>query len=275
MITVYRRALTNLPRIRVLVGAIVLLGNLSCAPVLSRTTMISESVPSIRHDPDELFRNLIERSQHFGSLRSLATVHYSAWNGKANFQEAVLVQRPDRLRLETLSNLGAVLIVTAVDDEVIGFHPQEGLFYRGRSSKENLVRYTRIPLELEEITSLLLGLPPVDPKRGWKAKGNALIWERGGGQSDAVLFDPALGVPVRWERLSAGEKVELAANFSDYLPTSVGPFPLTIVLEAPRQQLRLQIRYQEPELNVSLPNALFVQTKPDHVREVPLDSLGG
>lgn len=275
MIPVYRRALTNLPRIRVLVGAIVLLGNLSCAPVLSRTTMISESVPSIRHDPDELFRNLVERSRHFGSLRSLATVHYSAWNGKANFQEAVLVQRPDRLRLETLSNLGAVLIVTAVDDEVVGFHPQESLFYRGRSSKENLLRYTRIPLELGEITSLLLGLPPMDPKSGWKAKGNALIWERSTGQSDAVLFDAALGVPVRWERLSADQEIELAANFSNYLPTPAGTFPLMIVLEAPRQQLRLQIRYQEPELNVSLPNSLFVQQKPDHVREVSLDSLGG
>jgi len=271
----YQRGPSILLSISVIVSAASLLGNLSCAPILPRTTMISESAGSSRRDPAELFRNLAERADQFRSLRSLAKVNYSGSNGRANFQEAVLVQRPDRLRLETLSNLGAVLIVTASDDEVVGFHPQEGLFYRGRSSKENLLRYTQIPLELEEITSLLLGLPPVKAKGRWEGKGNSLIWESGGGNREAVLFDPALGVPVRWERLVAEKEIELAASFSDYLPTPAGPFPLTISLEAPAQQLRLQIHYQEPELNVSLPHALFVQEKPDHVREVPLDSQGG
>lgn len=261
--------------ISVIVSATILVGNSSCAPILPRTTVLFESATSSRRDPEELFRILAGRADQFRSLRSLAGVSYSGLNGRANFQEAVLVQRPDRLRLETLSNLVAVLVVTASDDELVGFHLQEGLFYRGRSSKENLLRYTQIPLELEEITSLLLGLPPVDRKGSWTARGNALIWERGEGKSDAVLFDPASGVPARWERLSAEKEIELAASFSDYLPTPAGPFPLTISLEAPAQQLRLQIHYQEPELNVSLPYDLFVQKRPDHAREVPLDSLGG
>jgi hypothetical protein len=66
--------------------------------------------------------------------------------------------------------LGAILIVTANNQEIIGYHPREGVLVRGRSSKENLLRLTQIPLELEEVTALLLGLPPVEPSASWREK---------------------------------------------------------------------------------------------------------
>ena len=50
-------------------------------------------------------------TEQFRSLRALAQVDYAGPEGKHGFQEAVLVQRPDRLRLETLTFLGAILIV--------------------------------------------------------------------------------------------------------------------------------------------------------------------
>ena len=103
-----------------------------------------------------------EYREQLRSLRSLARVDYAGPDGKGNVQEAVLVQRPDRLRLETLTFLGAVLIVTVDNNEIVGYHPREGIFVRGERTKENLLRYTQIPLELSEITSLLMGLAPVD-----------------------------------------------------------------------------------------------------------------
>ena len=108
-----------------------------------------------------MIESMAQRREQFRSLRALAQVEYAGPEGKQGFQEAVLIQRPDRLRLETLSYLGAILIVTANDKEIIGYHPREGVFVRGARSKENMLRYTQIPLELDEITSLLMGLPPV------------------------------------------------------------------------------------------------------------------
>jgi hypothetical protein len=67
----------------------------------------------------------------------------------------------------------------------------------------------------------------------------------------------------------------VSATFSDYSSTPAGLFPLRIVFEAPMQRRRLEIRYQEPELNVSLPFDLFVQKKPAHATELPIESLGG
>ncbi len=222
-----------------------------------------------------LVNNLAERGRRLRSLRTLATVQYWGAEGRAGFQEAILVDRPDRLRLETLSPLGAILIVTVDSDEITGFHTREGLFYRGRSSKENLFRYTHIPLALGEVTSLLMGLPPAEIPAQWQEGEDAIHWEVEGGGKEKILFHPTLGVPTGWERSDADGEIELRAVFSDFSPTPNGFFPLTIALEAPGRQKWLEIRYKEPELNVTLPFPLFVQERPASVRELPLESLGG
>ncbi|MBI2358403.1 MAG: DUF4292 domain-containing protein [Deltaproteobacteria bacterium] len=260
---------------RAAVGTAILLGVLSCAPVASRSPAVTDQIPQKALDPGELVRNLLQREQQLRSLRALATVEYSSWRGRGKFQEVVVIRRPDRLRLETLSQLGAVLIVTAANDEVVGFHPQERLFYRGRSSKENLSRYTQIPLELEEVTRLLLGLPPVDLSGRWEGNGGSLSWQREGGGRETITFDPTRGLPLKWERFDGNGEIEFSAGFSDFAVTSGVPFPMTLSFSAPMRQLQVELRYQEPELNVVLPESLFVVEKPPHVRELPLESLGG
>lgn len=254
---------------------LILLGVSSCGSLALSTATLSESSPSKIQDSDELVKNLAQRIHQFRSLRTLATVSYWGTDGRAGFQEAILVHRPDRLRLETLSPLGAILIVTVDADNIEGFHPREGLFYRGRSSKENLLRYIQIPLELGELTSLLMGLPPMEARGRWEGGENSLYREIGERGMEKIVFDPALGVPAGWQRLGLDGAVELSALFSEYIPTPAGLFPSKISLEAPAQQKRLEIRYQEPELNVALPLPLFVQEKPASAREIPLESLGG
>ena len=254
---------------------LILLGVSSCGSIFPQTATLSESSPPKIQDTGELVKNLSQRIHQFRSLRTLATVSYWGTDGRAGFQEAILVNRPDRLRLETLSPLGAILIVTVDADNIEGFHPREGLFYRGKSSKKNLLRYTQIPLGLRELTSLLMGLPPVEAQGPWEGGENSLYREIGGGGREKIVFDPTLGVPARWERLGPDGAIELSALFSEYIPTPAGLFPAKISLEDHNQQKRLEIRYQEPELNVALPLPLFVQEKPASAREIPLESLGG
>jgi hypothetical protein len=185
------------------------------------------------------------------------------------------VHRPDRLRFETLSNLGAILIVTVAANEIIGFHPREGLFYRGRSSKENLLRYTQIPLELEELTTLLLGLPPARSQENWVEEEDSVSRQDDTGAKERVTFYPNTTIPTQWEHFDPDGERTLSVLFSDFGITFPGPFPLKISLEDHIHQRYLEIHYQEPELNVELPYAVFVQKKPDYAREVPLESLGG
>ena len=233
-----------------------------------------ETPPGKWRETEEMVEILVQRMDQFRSLRALASVYYSGTDGSGGFQEVVLVQRPQRVRLETLSPLGVVLLVTADGDEISGFHPREGLFFRGRSSKQNLLRYTQIPLELGELTSLLMGLPPFEARGLWEGNGSSIMRELGGGWKETISFHSTLEIPTDWRRTDPEGKVELKAQFADF-SSSAGYFPLKIFLEAPPQQKRLQIRYDEPDLNIELAPGLFVQEKPENAKEVPLESLGG
>jgi hypothetical protein len=173
-----------------------------------------------------------------------------------------------------LSYLGAVLIVTANDKEIIGYHPREGVFVRGQRSKENLRRYTQIALELEEITTLLVGLPPAETSAPWKQEGNALIFSPKGVKKDVIAFESQQAVPTKWERFNSEGKVELSARFSEYISTPTGLFPSRIQFEAHLQKRKVEIRYQEPELNGKIPSDLFTQQKPPHAQEVPIEAIG-
>jgi len=222
---------------------------------------------------DKLVGILAQRDQQFQSLRSLASVHYRGPEGTQGFQEAVLVQRPDKARLETLTLLGAILIVTVNADQIAGLHPREGLYLRGKSSKENLFRYTRIPLELQEMTRLLIGLPPVMIAADWQIGGSSLYRDLNGQGKEIVVFDLAREVPIRWYRLGSDGSPELSASFDNFSSTPVGLFPSKISLEAAAEKRSLEIVYQEPEVNVAIEPSLFVLEKPASAQEVPIEML--
>jgi hypothetical protein len=256
--------------LRSLLLAAILLGAFGCATVVPPAPQ--DTTPKV-WQPGELAKAITQRQEQFRSLRALARVSYSGPDGKNGFQEAILVDRPDRLRLETITYLGAVLIVTVNDKEISGYHPREGVFLRGERSRENLARYTQIPLELDEITKLLLGLPPVDGAV-LTQDGNTVAFSPKRGGKDIVTFASHLPAPTQWQRLSPSGKLEMNAEFSDYTETATGVFPLKIVFEAQAPKRRLEIRYQEPELNASLPANLFSQQKPANVKELPIEALG-
>ena len=222
-----------------------------------------------------MIQALQQRDQQFHSLRTLARLDYAGPEGKNGFQEVILVQRPDRLRLETLSFLGAIMIVTVNDQEILGYLPRDDIFLRGQRSKENLRRLTKLPLPLEvkEVTALLLGLPPVNTEATPQVNGNSLTFPAADGDQDVVDFETNDPVPTRWERRSAGGETEISVKFSDYTPARAGLFPLRITIESAIQKRRLDIRYQDPELNATLPANLFSQQKPPNVKELPIEAL--
>ena len=171
--------------------------------------------------------------------------------------------------------LGAILILTVNGDQIAGFHPREGVFVRGESSKENLFRYTRIPLELEEMTRLLVGLPPVARASDWQIAGSSLYRGADGQEREIVTFDLQSGLPTRWHRLGADGSSQLSAAFENFSPTAAGLFPLKIIMEAAGQQRSVEIVYEEPEVNAALPAELFSQQKPANAKELPIEALGG
>jgi outer membrane lipoprotein-sorting protein len=233
--------------------------------------IVPETLPDERRPIDDLLQTLARRDKQFKSLRSLATVSYNGPDARQSFQEVVVVNRPDRLRLETLYPLGVLMIVTASPPDLNVYHTREGVFYRGKS--EDLWRFTRIPLNVAETASLLMGQPP-GTNGQWRHEGPAIVRDAGQGWKETIAFQQNEALPIRWQLLNPAGAVELTAEFGDYAPTAAGPFPMRIALENPTQKRRIEITYKEPEVNADLPSTLFVQKKPDNAREVALDSTG-
>ena len=251
--------------------AAVVLGLAGCATV---TPPPETKLPTPQFETGKLIESLTQRREQFRSVRALAQINYTGPDGKHGFQEAVIVQRPDRLRLETLTFMGAILIVTANNKEIVGYHPREGVFVRGQGTKDNLRRYTQIPLELEEITMLLLGLPPVNSSAPPSQEGNTLVFSLNGRKRDVVSFESQQPVPTKWERFNSDGKVELSAEFADYISTPAGPFPARINFEANLQKKKVQIRFEQPEVNPTISSNLFSQQIPPNTKEVPIEAIG-
>ena len=267
-----RRRTSTCPRALVIVIFAALCANLTaCATAVKPS---APQAPAQPHEASALIGALNQRNQQFRAMRALARVAYAGPAGKQNFQEAVVAQRPDRLRLETLTFLGAILIVTVNEREMIAYQPREAVLLRGPKSKENLLRYTQIPLEVSEITALLMGLTPVDTSAPWTQEGHALIFSSNGRKQDRVAFESQLPVPTQWERFNRAGEVELVARFSDYIQTPAGSFPSLIQIEAPLQTKRLEIRIEEPEFNGSTPAELFTQPIPANVKEYRIEAIG-
>jgi len=218
---------------------------------------------------------LAERNGAFQSLRSLARISYRSNEGRGTFQAAVLVRRPHRLRLEAFSIVGAALVLTVDDGEFTGFLPSEAQFYRARTSRKNLFRATQILLELDEMVALMMGLPPVDSDAVWDIGVRGLRRTRPDGSTDILTFDANSTAPVRWQRLGPSGKPWYTATFEDFSKTPFGSFPLEITLETPPLKRSYQIRYDNPEINVTLPETHFVQDLPEGTVRVPLPSPTG
>ncbi len=256
------------------IAAILCAGGLLAGCVVHEPAPVSKVQPPALPDP-RLASRLAERSQALQSLRSLARVNYRVSREKGSFDAAVLVRRPHRLRLEAFSVVGASLIVTVDDGHVTGFLPSQARYYRGRTSRENLFRATQILLELDEMVALLMGLPPVDSGAGWDAKSLALRRTRADGGADVLTFDPEGKAPTGWRRVGPDGEPRYVATFEDFSDTPFGRFPLKITLETPPLQRFYQIRYDQPELNIALPESHFVQKLPEGVVRVPLPSPTG
>ncbi len=249
-----------------------------CAAMALAGCSVQQTTPPPEPEPvpnPRLPALLAERNGAFQSLRSLARISYRSNEGRGTFQAAVLVRRPHRLRLEAFSIVGAALVLTVDDGEVTGFLPSEAQFYRARTSRKNLFRATQILLELDEMVALMMGLPPVDSDAVWDIGARALRRTRPDGSTDILTFDANSTAPVRWQRLGPSGKPWYTATFDDFSKTPFGSFPLNITLETPPLKRSYQIRYDNPEINVTLPETHFVQDLPEGTVRVPLPSPTG
>lgn len=230
----------------------------------------------------DLHEALEARRTAVTSLRALARVRISDPGGTVSSRDAIVVERPDRLRVDVLSALGPAALAFTVDGGRLQVYAAgEKTLYTGAASPANLSRYAGVGLAPEQIVDLLLGTPPAaggtdpgeavvaaDPETGWTGLRQPME-----GGARVVWFDWFNGarVPVAIEDRADDGTVLWRARFDGHVAAAGPPLPTRITLEAPALGRVVDIALRDLDVNAAVEDGVFALLVPPGARVISLD----
>lgn len=222
----------------------------------------------------QLLDSLATRRDSVRGLRALAKLRYRHPDGSTTSNEAIVVSRPDRLRVEVLSLFGAVFVLTTESGDFTAYVRQENTIYRGDASPENMWRYARIGLPVVDLIDLMLGTPPqreavwshvsYDGTTGWTQLSQELD------PGIQVVWVDA-GLPQAAEYRDAHGDIEWRVLFEEYNTVADVPIATRIRLEVPDAEHSVEISLTDVDLNPELPSDTFHFADPPGSRVEKID----
>jgi hypothetical protein len=184
-------------------------------------------------------------------------------------RQAVLVRRPDEVRMDVMSPFGLVLAVGTQRELLWAYNPSEQARFEGEASPANLARFLGAPVSVGDLVDVLMGLPPARvasrpptleraPDQRWLV----IVPVEGGEQR--VWFDPYTLDPRRAEEQHGGV-VTFTVAFDDYRDG----FPRELDVSAPGVGSSARLAYDDVELNVPLDGSLFAPPSTPRVLPLP------
>ncbi len=194
------------------------------------------------------------------ALRAEARVRLDGATGASFARHLLILERPDRLRLEILGLVGQRVAVLASDGEGYDLYRAEtGRVEQGRVHAGLLAEVAGVPLAPADLIALLLGVPPRElgapqaAERG--ADGRlALHFELPGGGRQHLLVDAdgRLGA-VRLEGQGARALVDV--GYAE--PDPATGFARRVSLSFTSADLQADVEFGRVELDPSLADGLF------------------
>lgn len=225
---------------------------------------------------DRLLATVATRRQAHTSLRGLAHISYERAEEREGSRHAVVVVPPDRFRLEVLSPLGAVAVVTCDGRELAVWVRRERRTYRGPATAASVEAYTGLPIGVADVASVLLGLPPERHMTGSptvvRDEEVGLIRLRApieGGRQE-IWFAPDSQLPVASETPLGAGRV-LRVELTDYRTIDGVAFPLGIDMRLIPDGGRIRVRYEPPTIGAAIAEDLFAFPVRPGVEEARLD----
>jgi outer membrane lipoprotein-sorting protein len=226
-------------------------------------------------EPGPILARLAERAAAVRSLSGMLSLEVWRGDERVRLRQLLLVVRPDKVRVDTLSPFDQPLAMMASDGQTLTIYSLEQKRYeQGPATAANLSRLLRLPLSGEELTAVLAGGVPipagVTPTLGWDAEMGAHVLEFiDGRRRQRVALDPAAWRLVEL-RAWDGETPRYVARFGDYDGEGPTAVPRRMRFEVPAEALRVDARFEDHTLNVSPPPDAFTIPAP---RGIPVDPL--
>jgi outer membrane biogenesis lipoprotein LolB len=232
--------------------------------------------PAVLPSVADLDATLAARRAAVHSLRALARLRYHDAEQSVTSREAIVVARPDRVRVEVLSLFGAVFLLVADNGQMTAYAREENTVYRGQASPHNLQRYVGLGLPVDELVDVVLGTPP--PRDGpaqvsFDAAAGAICLRRSFADGAQSIWFSDAALPVATEELGADGAPHWRAAFSAYEERNGVPIATQIGLDLPSASQSLEIALQDIEVNPPLDHSIFAFQAPSGSKVVDLRPL--
>lgn len=222
---------------------------------------------------EQLLDALEQRRADLIGVRAMARLRYRSPERSDSARNVLAVERPDRIRFEVVSMLGALLVLTSDDGRFAAYVPSESTVYRGAASAQNLAAYLPIDVSVERIVDLLLATPQMAENLpaavDWE-EGLVRITQRDANGARATCFTSDL-TPARYREIDPQGRITLDARYEDIDATSRIPLARQLTVHLPLTSELLVISMKDPEINPDLPAGFFSVSPPGDTREVDLD----
>lgn len=242
----------------------------------------SVSAPPALHPPPpnlpdaaELCARLQARRERLHSLRALVRLRYSDPEESHSSRQALIVERPSRVRVEVLSLLGTAFLLTADGTQLTVYAPNERTVYRGTASPENLWRYTRLWMPVGDLVDIVLATPPVAAETAsgvsFEPQSGEIRLQHRAEEGDAAVGFSEEGLPVSVQRRGRNGSVLWNARYGAYETHAGLPIATEIALELPQFSRTIDLSLGEIEINPALDARLFALQTPAGSQVVNLD----
>ena len=188
------------------------------------------------------------------TLRAVGKLRVAGPNGSGKIKQVILVERPARLRLESLNVLGQAATLLVTDGERYSFFDGKTLD-GGAVSSEVLHDRLGLAFAPAEAADALLATPKpvVWPPRAILARGA----EREVSFVDQNLRFGDDGELEAIESLDGSGEIRWTAEYAAWRDVPGGRYPFSVVFWFPETKLRAELELSAVELNPQLEASLF------------------
>lgn len=215
----------------------------------------------------------MRRTGHLKSLEGTAKLRIHTAVRKARFDATLLCERPARVRLEVTDFLDHLIFLVLIrNDLLMTYSVPENLFARGRAVPEQVQAFLGVPLDVEDLVSLILGSPFFVPL---KSPELDVSFDGGMVLLKATELARGLSYKVRVDRYwrpveslleqkcpGKGMRQRIRVEFQKYRQIDSLDFPFRIRVTDERSGWYSVIHFQSLSLNPDLPEDLFEFTPP-------------
>jgi hypothetical protein len=225
------------------------------------------SVPLVPLTSEALLMRLAVNREAFHSLEGLASIRAEIDGRVTSARQALVMEKPARLRADVLGLFGQPALQVAADKGQLAVHVvQEGRYLQGAATAGNLARFTRMPLGVDDLVRLALYDVPLiaygESSVHTDERGYLLLLEASQGDRQHLFFDTA-GRLYGVEYFRDGELL-LKVGY-DRFSEHQGGFPRELSLDVPVRRTSLSLVYSDLELNTELAGDRFTLTPPKGV----------